>query len=566
MKKGVSLASIIICLIASTTILFSNDSNTVARSNYGMVSTQDSIATHVGVAVLERGGNAVDAAYAIGYALAVTHPQAGNLGGGGFMLVHIASENKTIALDYREKAPRQSHQDLFLDSKGDVDTSLSRYSALSVGVPGTVLGLETAHQRYGVLAREDLLAYAIKLAKKGFYINEGLANSLSKYKQHLNRREATKAVFFKNGDVLKKGDRLKQPALAKTLKRLKRYGYRDFYEGKTAQKLIAYIQANEGIMSLEDLRIYEPVWRAVVTGNYRDVQIASMPPPSSGGIALIQALNILENFDLNKYGHNSADSMHIMAEALTYVYADRARFLGDTDFVDVPIKRLISKHYATSIASAITTPNISNSDVIFKQVESVKESQDTTHFVVLDSQGNCVSNTYTLNFNFGNGMLVPSLGFFLNNEMDDFSAKPGIPNAYGLLGNEKNKIEPEKRMLSSMTPTIVFKQNKPLLITGSPGGSRIITTVLQVIINIVDHNMSLPDAVTAKRFHYQGKPAILFIENNVSEQSLDTLKDRGFKIQSVNRIGSAQSILVTKKWNIGVSDPRTASTRALGEK
>ena len=534
------------------------------KAKNGMVSTQDHYASKVGLDVLKKGGNAVDAAYAIGYALAVTHPQAGNLGGGGFMVLYDANSDKTVALDYREKAPLAAHKDLFLLENGKVSKTKSRFSGLSIGVPGTVLGLETAHERYGRLDRKVLLDYAIKLAEKGFAVQNDLEIALKRYKVNLEKHEETKAVFFKGDNIYKTGDILKQPALAKTLKRIKKHGSKDFYHGKIAKQLVRYIKSKDGIITKDDLQKYQPVWRDVVTGKYKNLRIASMPPPSSGGIALIQSLNILSHFDIRAMGHNSVETIHIMSDTLKYVYSDRARYLGDTDFVDVPIKKLISKQYAETIANKISTQNIVNSDDVFQDAVSIQESTDTTHFVVVDKDGNSVSNTYTLNFTFGNGMLAPKLGFLLNNEMDDFSAKPGVPNAYGLIGNEQNSIEPEKRMLSSMTPTIVFKNNKPFIITGSPGGSQIITTVLQVILNVVDHGMTIRGAVSAKRFHHQGKPDYLFVEKGFSKETIKELKEKGFEIKETGSIGSAQSITRDDEGMLGAADPRKKNASALG--
>ena len=530
----------------------------------GMVSTQDSYATEVGIDVLKKGGNAIDAAYAIGYVLAVTHPQAGNIGGGGFMLIHDAKNTKTVALDYREKAPINAHKDLFLLDSGKVSKQKSRFSALAIGVPGTVAGLEAAHQRYGTLNREELMQYAINFANDGFIINTGLEIALSRHRVFLAKHKETKAIFFNGNSHYKAGDIFKQPALAKTLKRIQKHGEKDFYKGKTAKKLVRYIKSKGGILTKDDLKKYRPVWRNVINGDYRSYKIASMPPPSSGGVALVQALNILSHFNIRKMGHNSTDSTHIIADTLKFVYADRAKHLGDTDFVDVPVKHLISKSYAKTIAEKISTENIIDSKQVFDGVIVTKESNDTTHFVIVDKDGNCVSNTYTLNFSFGNAMVAPKLGFLLNNEMDDFSAKPGVENAYGLIGNEKNSIQPEKRMLSSMTPTIVFKDNKPFIVTGSPGGSQIITTVLQVVLNVIDHNMTIEEAVKAKRFHHQGKPDFLYIEKGFSLKTASQLKDKGFILKQAKSIGSAQSILMNKKIMHGTADPRKISSKAKG--
>ncbi len=553
-----------LCAITANSLNAQNLLRFPTEIKNGMVSTQDSYATQVGIDVLKKGGNAIDAAYAIGYVLAVTHPQAGNIGGGGFMLIHDAKNTKTVALDYREKAPINAHKDLFLLDNGKVSKQKSRFSALAIGVPGTVAGLEAAHQRYGTLNREELMQYAIDFANDGFIINAGLEIALSQYRVFLAKHKETKAIFFNNNTRYKAGDIFKQPALAKTLKRIQKHGEKDFYTGKTAKKLVRYIKSKEGILTKDDLKKYRPVWRDVINGDYRSYKIASMPPPSSGGVALVQALNVLSHFNIRKMGHNSTDSTHIIADTLKFVYADRATYLGDTDFVDVPVKHLTSKSYAKTIAEKISTENIIDSKQVFDGVIVTKESNDTTHFVVVDKDGNCVSNTYTLNFSFGNAMVAPKLGFLLNNEMDDFSAKPGVENAYGLIGNEKNSIQPEKRMLSSMTPTIVFKDDKPFIVTGSPGGSQIITTVLQVILNVIDHNMTIEEAVKARRFHHQGKPDFLYIEKGFSLKSASQLNEKGFVVKQAKSIGSAQSILIDKEIMHGTADPRKKNASALG--
>ena len=566
--KGVSHINCVICgLIISSQTLFAFNPQALIHpvmGDKGMVATQDLYATQIGVDILNKGGNAIDAAVAIGYAMAVTHPQAGNLGGGGFMLIYSAKHNQTYALDYREKAPLAAHKDMYLDANGNANAQLSRFSALSVGVPGTVAGLEAAHSRFGQLNRRTLINPAIKLAKKGFVVQHGLVSALKQAQSYLTPHQATKATFYKGDDYFEVNDILKQPQLAQTLTQIKHKGSAGFYKGKLAQDFVDYLSQQGGIITLADLAAYQPVWRTPITGTYKGYQIASMPPPSSGGIALIQTLNILQALPLAQTKHNSADYIHYITEALKYTYKDRATYLGDTDFVSVPIKQLTSIDYANQCASTITLNAILDVNQLSTSNITMSQSNDTTHFVVADQYGNVVSNTYTLNFSFGNGMTVPKLGILLNNEMDDFSAKPGVPNAYGLIGNDKNSIAPQKRMLSSMTPSLVFKDNKPYIVTGSPGGSRIITTTLQVILNVIEHNMNIAQAVGAPRFHHQWKPDVIRIEQGFSNDTLNLLHQRGYKTVLKSSMGSAQSILVTPSYFYGTADTRKPDALAQG--
>lgn len=536
------------------------------RSNGGMVATQDSYATQVGIEVLKKGGNAIDAAYAIGYALAVTHPQAGNLGGGGFMLIYHQASGQSYALDYRETAPAAAHRDLFLKSDGTVDTQKARFSIQSVGVPGTVAGLEAAHRRFGQLDRASLLKPAIKLAKKGIVITAPQADSFHRYRQYLQMFPATKAVFFSSQNTpYQAGDRWRQPALARTLTLLKRKGEAAFYTGEIAQQITAFMQQHQGLITQQDLANYRVKWRECLVGQYRGHTIVSMPPPSSGGVALIETLNILEGFNIKAMGHNSAQAIHHLAASFKRAYADRATYLGDPDFVDVPVSVLTSKAYGTSYQATIHPTQATPASAIGPQQSALlPESNDTTHFVVVDREGNAVSNTYTLNFSYGNGMVIPALGFLLNNEMDDFSAKPGVPNAYGLIGNEKNSIAPHKRMLSSMTPTFVFKDSALMLATGSPGGSRIISTVVQVISNIIDHDMSVAEAVAAVRVHHQWQPDVLRVERGLSRDTTVLLQHYGYSVAEHPIMGSAQSIYLKNGEMHGVADPRTPSAQAAG--
>lgn len=542
-----------------------NNSSYSAVSSKAIVATQDKYATQVGINILKNGGNAIDAAVAIGYTMAVTHPQAGNLAGGGFMMIYSVKDKKTYALDYREVAPFKATETMFLDENNNVDTQKSRFSILSTGVPGTPAGLAAAYERFGSLSFVDLINPAIKLAKDGFKVTQEFSDTLKYFESHLRKHKSTEKIFYKGNNFYEKGDVLKQVDLAKTLTRIKTKGITDFYNGELARDFINFMQENGSIMSLDDLSHYQAVFREPIVGTYKGYKVVSMPPPSSGGIALIETLNILESLKLDKLVHNSPDYIQLISEALKFTYYDRATYLGDSDFVQIPYKTLLSKAYAKKIASKISTKNIINADQVgILSSTYFNESNDTTHFVVADSFGNVVSNTYTLNFNFGNGQVVEGLGLFLNNEMDDFSAKPGVANAYGLIGNEKNKIEPQKRMLSSMTPTIVFNKDVPFIVTGSPGGSRIITTVLQVILNIIDHNMSIENAVNKPRFHHQWKPDYIRVEADLDKSVTDQLAKRGYTTKVKRNMGSAQSILILDTKMVGAIDSRTSDSKVLG--
>ncbi len=559
LKTGIAL-----CMLLLHSVNLSATSFEVTSSD-GMVVSQDYLASEVGAQVLADGGNAVDAAIAVAYALTVTHPQAGNITGGGFMMIYDASAKQVYALDYREKAPLNATTDMFLDSSGNPDAHKSRFSALAVGVPGTLAGLKAAHKRFGSKALSRLIEPAIMLAENGILVTPALEKSLAYFEPYLAKHAATRAIFFHNNKPLKAGMTLVQTDLAQTLKHIQNKGPRMFYRGKIAEQIADYVQAEGGIISKKDFKRYKPKWRKPVIGTYRGYSIYSMPPPSSGGIALITALNILEHFPLTKWGHNSPKTIHITTEALKCVYRDRAKYLGDSDFVKVPQQRLISKDYAKTVAALITVNARLSSEELSRDIFMHQpESNDTTHFVVIDKWGNAVSNTYTLNFSFGNGMIVPGLGLFLNNEMDDFSAKPGKPNAYGLINTTQNSVAAEKRMLSSMTPTIVMKNKTPFLLTGSPGGSRIITTTLQVIQNVIDHNMSLNEAVQAPRFHHQLLPDTIYVEPKFNKTIQDKLTKRGYSISPTRRMGAAQSILVKPNMYIGVADQRTTDAKAVG--
>ncbi len=533
----------------------------------GMVASQEAVATNVGVDILKKGGNAVDAAIATGFALAVTLPRAGNLGGGGFMLVHMAASGDTEALDYREKAPAAAFRDMFLGADGEPDKEKSRYSGLAVGVPGTVAGFEAAYKKYGSgnLAWADLIAPAIALAENGITVTQGLSDALTSAQKRLTQDPASAAIFYKeNATPYQPGETLKQADLAGTLRLIAEKGADGFYKGEIAEKIAAKVQASGGGMTTDDLAGYEAIWRKPVTGTYRGYEIASMPPPSSGGVHIVEILNMLETFPIAEYGPNSADSIHVMAESMRRAYADRSKYLGDPDFVSVPVKGLTSPDYAAELVKTIRMDAATPSEDVKPGDPFPYESNETTHFSVVDKDGNAVSNTYTLNFSFGVGLTADGAGFLLNNELDDFSAKPGVPNAYGLIGGTANAVEGNKRPLSSMSPTLVFKDGGLFMATGSPGGSRIITTTLQVIMNVVDHQMNIAEATAAPRIHNQWLPDEIRIEEGLSPDTIRMLEGRGHKVEVQNAMGSTQSIMKVGDTLAGASDPRRIGALTAG--
>ncbi len=535
-------------------------------SKNGMVSTEEHFATEAGLQILKGGGNAVDAAVTIAFTLAVTLPRAGNIGGGGFMLIHLARSNRTIAIDYREKAPKRATRDMFLDKSGNVDAEKSTHSYLAVGVPGTVAGLTMALKKYGTISLERALQPAIKLAEDGFPINQELQGSLIESQEWMKSSPDSMMIFFKKGYVpYDVGEILVQKDLAWSLKQIAKYGAYAFYKGEIADRIVAAMRANGGLISKEDLAAYKAVIRKPIHGTYRGYDIYSMPPPSSGGVILVEILNLLEPFPISALGHNTAQTIHLMAECMKLAYADRSKYLGDPGFIKVPTSSLISKRYADELRLKIN-PNKATPSIEIFPGDPIKfeKSRDTTHFSVMDKYGNAVSNTYTLNLRYGTGFIVPGTGILLNDEMDDFSAKPGTPNIYGLVGGDYNAIAPEKRMLSSMTPTIVMKDGKPFLVTGSPGGSHIITTVLQVIINVIDHRMNIAAATNAVRIHHQWLPDELRVERGLNGDTIRLLTEKGHNVVIEDAMGSAESIMRIGNFFYGASDPRTPSALTLG--
>ena len=534
-------------------------------ARHGMVASQEALATKVGVEILKQGGNAVDAGVAVGFALAVTLPRAGNIGGGGFMLIYDAKTGKTTALDYRERAPKLADRDMFLDKDGNAVEELSRYHGKAVGVPGTVAGLLQALEEHGTMSREQVLAPAIKLAEEGFPVMPGLAASLQAGRERLLKWPSTAKIFFKpDGSPYGEGEILKQPELAASLKRIAAAGSKGFYEGETAEKIVRAVKEAGGVMELADLQNYRALNREPVRGNYRGYEIVSMPPPSSGGIHIIQILNLLEGFDLKASGHNTAQTIHLLAEAMKLAYADRAEYLGDPDFVKVPAKGLLSKQYAEQLRAQIDPTRARPASEIKHGQPQPYESDQTTHYSVVDKDGNAIANTYTLNFSYGAGLVAEGTGILLNNEMDDFSAKPGVPNGYGLIGGDANAVQPDKRPLSSMSPTLVFKDGKPFLVTGSPGGSRIITTVTQIISNVIDHGMNVAEATNAVRIHEQWLPEEIRVETGLSADTVKLLEAMGHKVERKATMGSTQSILIQPEGLYGSSDPRIQDALTAG--
>ncbi|CAK0774684.1 TPA: gamma-glutamyltransferase [Escherichia coli] len=531
------------------------------RAKQGMVASVDATATQVGVDILKEGGNAVDAAVAVGYALAVTHPQAGNLGGGGFMLIRSKNGN-TTAIDFREMAPAKATRDMFLDDQGNPDSKKSLTSHLASGTPGTVAGFSLALDKYGTMPLNKVVQPAFKLARDGFIVNDALADDLKTYgSEVLPNHENSKAIFWKEGEPLKKGDTLVQANLAKSLEMIAENGPDEFYKGTIAEQIAQEMQKNGGLITKEDLAAYKAVERTPISGDYRGYQVYSMPPPSSGGIHIVQILNILENFDMKKYGFGSADAMQIMAEAEKYAYADRSEYLGDPDFVKVPWQALTNKAYAKSIADQIDINKAKPSSEIRPGKLAPYESNQTTHYSVVDKDGNAVAVTYTLNTTFGTGIVAGESGILLNNQMDDFSAKPGVPNVYGLVGGDANAVGPNKRPLSSMSPTIVVKDGKTWLVTGS----RIITTVLQMVVNSIDYGLNVAEATNAPRFHHQWLPDELRVEKGFSPDTLKLLEAKGQKVALKEAMGSTQSIMVGPDGELyGASDPRSVDDLTAG--
>ncbi|MDB5637823.1 MAG: gamma-glutamyltransferase [Bradyrhizobium sp.] len=536
-------------------------------AEHGMVVAQEKIAARVGADVLKRGGNAVDAAVATGFAMAVTYPRAGNIGGGGFMVIHSAERHEDVAIDYRETAPAATTPEIFLGPDGKPDPAKSRDSALGIGVPGTVAGLTLALEKYGSgkFTLAELLKPSIDLARDGIVLTDDMADTLPAIYRRLARWPASAKIFSRtDGSSLREGDRLVQADLAATLAAIAVQGPRGFYQGRVAEQLAKAVRDAGGIMTPDDLKSYSAVIREPVRGSYRGYDVVSMPLPSSGGVVLLEMLNILEGFPMSDMQQGSVPALHVMIEAMKRAYADRARYLGDPAFVNAPIATLVAKDYAAKQRASINLDHATASTDVFSPAPP-REGSNTTHYSVVDAKGNAVSNTYTLNFPYGVGLVAEGTGVLLNNELDDFAAAPGASNAFGLVGYEANLPGPGKRPLSSMSPTIVLKDGKPILVTGSPGGSRIISTVLQVIVDVLDYHMDVAAAVAAPRLHHQWLPDEVRIEHGFSEDTLAGLKAKGHRVIEPMGQTSANSIAVTDHGLLGAPDPRTRGAEAAGQ-
>lgn len=533
----------------------------------GIVVSENRLASEIGEQVLKRGGSAIDAAVAVGFALAVVYPNAGNIGGGGFMMTYSSKSHHVEAIDFREIAPHTASKETYLDEQGNVIDQKSINTPFASGVPGTVKGLETAWQRGGRLPWASLLAPAIKLANKGFIITRDLGDRMRESEERLSLSEATRAIYAPKGRLLQAGDRLVQKDLAQTLRLIAAEGSNVFYHGEIADK-IARSMAPYHWISKQDLANYRVVIRKPLVGTFKGYTISMMPPPSSGGVHIIQILNVLEHFPLEQWGQNSAKTIHYMSEAMKWAYADRSKYLGDPDYVKVPIKGLTSKAYAATIAQKIgekSTP----ATVIAPGVPQPYESNETTHISIVDKDGNAVAMTYTLNDNFGNGFIVPGTGILMNNEMDDFSLKPGEANLYGLIGAKANEVQVGKRPLSSMSPTFIFKGKDLYLVTGTPGGARILTTVLQIIVNDLLFHLNPAEAIAAPRFHDQWLPDEIRVEKGLSLDTIRLLKERGHTVNVKAVMGRVGTIRITHDKNgrqilEGAADPRNPDGAAVG--
>ena len=545
------------------------------HSSLGIVSSQERLASEVGAFMLRKGGNAMDAAVATAFALSATLPQAGNLGGGGFLVFWHAPERKAYALNFREMAPHLAHRDLFLDADGEVSKIKEFFSLLSTGVPGSVAGLLKAQERFGRLSRVEVMAPSIQLADEGFVIYPQLADSLKRAFPRLSKDPTARSLFYRQVELpdggpqwipYQSGEQLRQPELAQSLKLISSKGTAGFYEGTTAHQIVALMKSQGGLIDYRDLTDFTAPWVEPVKGVFRGHTVISMPPPSSGGITLLQILRLIEPFDLESLGTNSADSIHLLTESMNLAYRDRNQFLGDPDQIDIPVRRLLSHSYIDSLRNQLNFSSHTSAVDLAGQAP-LSSGVNTTHLSVADRDGSLVALTTTLNFAYGNGIAVPGAGFLLNNELADFTAKPGVPNAYGLVQGEQNAVAPSRRPLSSMTPTIVLNQEgDSWLATGSPGGSRIITTVVQVLLNRIIHGLNLATSVATPRIHSQLWPDSLQLEQGFSPDTLELLKQRGHALRFTRSMGSANSVeLKPNGGSFGVADPRRPEGAAIAE-
>ncbi len=543
--RGLRLVTSLVCALP----LVSVSAKDLVRAQHGMVVAEEPLAADIGLQVLKNGGNAVDAAVAVGFALAVTHSLAGNLGGGGFMLVRLAN-GKTTFLDFRECAPQKATRDMYLDANGN-PTKDSILGWRSSGVPGSVAGFALAHKRFGTQKWRDLVEPAVKLAAEGYVVSPSFAKTLTGENTPLARDPESKRIFLRDGNPYKAGETFKQPELGETLERIAQAGAKGFYEGPTAREFAAQMKAHGGLITEADLKAYKVVERTPLEGDYKDFHVITAPPPSAGGVGLLQMLGILNGTGYESDGPDSAKAVHYEAEAMRRFYADRSEYLGDPAFYNVPVKSLLAKDYLEWRRKTIDPAHATPSEMIAPGLPKALaahvnqfENSETTHYNVVDSQGNAVAVTYTLNDWYGNGITVPKLGFLLNDEMDDFAAKPGVPNMFGVIGGEANAIEPGKRPVSSMTPTIIVRGGKLFMVVGAPGGSRITTGVMQVILDVLDFHMNPQEAVDLPRFHEQWKPDVLYLQNDFAPQAAEALRAMGYEIKPVPGVARVQAIVV----------------------
>ncbi len=535
----------------------------------GMVASHNALSSEITAEILAKGGNAIDAGAALGFALAVTLPRAGNIGGGGFMLVHVAKLNKTIAVDFRETAPAAAHQDMYFDESGNVapmDPSY-RFSHKSSAVPGSVAGLAHIVEKYGTMTLAEVLEPAIRLARDGIIVTYDLAADLARSERLKNNPASLKKFYKPDGSNYEVGELFKQPDLAWTLQQIADHGVDAFYKGSVAEKIVADMEAHNGLITMEDLASYKVIEREPVRGTFRGYDIAAIPAPSSGGTHVIEMLNILENFPLSEMGPGSAAALHVTAEAMKLAYADRSKYLGDPDFVEIPTDALVSKDYAKSLAAKISMDKATPSEDIAPGNLAIYESDETTHYSVIDSEGNIVGNTYTLMFSFGSGVVIEGTGILMNNNMGNFTLRPDIPDAFGLMGSENNIISPNRRPVSSMSPIIVSKDGKPFLVTGTPGGSKIISANMQMVLNVLEYGMNIGDAAVAPRIHHQWYPDELLLESGISPDTITLLRQKGHKInfnKSSEAMGSLQTVMFKDGMFYGYSDPRRPGAKAVG--
>ncbi len=551
--RSFSAYTLLFCLVAAPML----EARQPVRARHGMVVSRETHATDAGAAVLESGGNAIDAAVAVGLALAVTHPSAGNLGGGGFMLIRFADGRSTF-IDFRERGTKSATRDMYLDKNGK-PTQDSTEGYRASGIPGTIAGMALAREKYGKKSWKELVEPAIKLASNGFPVSYGLANTL-RNNQKLSRFPESKRIFQRDGKYYEMGEVFQQPDLAATLTRIRDNGPREFYEGKTAQMLAADMKAHGGEITLEDLKNYKAIERKPLEGKYKEYGIVTAPPPSSGGLGILQMMSVLEGTGYEKSGAGSAQTLHMEAEAMRRYFADRSEYLGDPDFFKVPSKQLLNPKYIEKLRGSIDPVKATPSSEVKPGNLSVYESMETTHYSIVDSEGNAVAVTYTLNGGYGSGVTATGLGFLLNNEMDDFAVKPGEANMFGLIQGEANAIAPNKTPLSSMTPTIITKDGKVYLVVGSPGGPTIINAVLQVILNVLDFNMNVQEAVDHTRIHHQWMPDTLSIEKTASPDTIEMLKQRGYQVRVTAGIGEVAAIRVGDGFLEGAADGRVEAT------